>query len=334
MAKKTADCLINNDYQSQDPNKLGFRCAKWPFSAWTQSLNPREHKYMLVFVTILNNIFKTYLEALKRDLGKEGFKMILMLAVLSWMGIFLIVALVSLGEFQMPIDPLFYIYWLSLVFLTEISFTLFLLGMLDTTFFIASSLGNISFAITAVYAGFLLNETYATIQVEAIIIALVGSSLFFKKDDFKKLFIGNKGIFLILFSLLITPLEYVLYKSATLHSGSYHQFLTGRLTMDLVFFTLFFAITSFLFSKQNSISKISSFVSSRNALPFLVGMTCAELLESWLIFRIPISLFSILGTLSIPAAYFIGKKKYKESRDWYHILGATLIVLGVVLFVK
>jgi drug/metabolite transporter (DMT)-like permease len=288
---------------------------------------------MFVLLAIVNDIFKTYFDSLKRDLGESGFKMVLIIALNAWAGGLLIFWLLLTHNFQMPADPQFYFLWFGLTLLTEISYTLLLIGMLNTTFFAASSFANIGFAITAIYAWLILHERYNLIQILALIIIVAGSLLFFKKGVSKKLFTDNKGIFLIFFSLLLTPLEYILYKAATLHATSYHQFLTGRLTMDWFFYTLFFVIITIFWYRKNPLPQIRSFLSSPGGIVYVAGHTATELLESWLIFKIPISLFTILGTISIPTAYFVGRKKYKEPLNWRYVAGAILVALGVILFV-
>lgn len=258
--------------------------------------------------------------------------MVLIIALNAWAGGLIILWLLFSGKFQMPSDPLFYVLWFGLTILTEISYTLVLVGMLNTTFFSATSLGNIGFVVTAVYAALFLGERYALIQIGAIIITAIGALFFFTKSVSKKLFSQNKGSFLILFSLFLTPFEYIFYKAATLHASSYHQFLTGRLTMDFTFYTLFFILVSTFWYRKNPIPQIRSYVSSSKGIAYLAGHTATELLESLLIYKIPISLFTILGTLSIPTAYFVSRKKYKEPLNWRHVFGAMLIIAGVILF--
>lgn len=287
---------------------------------------------MFIAFALINEIFKTYLESLKRDLGEVGFRMILMIALNSWVGLCILAWLFLTNHFEMPVDPWFYVLWFGLAVLTEMSFAIFLLGMLNTTFFVASSLGNISFAITALYAGLFLHESYSPIQVGAILITAAGTLLFFKRGAYKKLFTENKGVLLILFSLVMTPLEYVFYKSATLHANSYYQFLTGRLAMDFVLYTLFFVAMSLFWYRKNPLPQIRAFVSSNTGKVYVGGHAATELLESWLIYYIPISLFTMLGTLSIPIAYLVGQKKYREPPNVRHIVGAVLVALGIVLF--
>jgi len=287
---------------------------------------------MFVALAIINNIFHTYLDSFKRDLGEAGFNMVLILALNAWAGGLILFWLLFRGQFQMPTDPMFYALWFGLTFLTEISFTLMLLGMLNTTFFAASSIANISFVMTALYAALFLHERYTWIQIVAIIMAGIGTLLFFKTNVSQRYFSDNKGLLLILFSLLLTPLEYVLYKAATLHASSYHQFLTGRLTMDLFFYTLFFVLVTGLWFRENPWPKVVSFFRNRKGPAYLVGHTATELLESWLIYKIPISLLTMLATLSVPTSYFVGRKKYQEQRDLRHVVGALLIIIGVIGF--
>lgn len=171
---------------------------------------------MFVFLAIVNEVLKNFFDSLKKDLGGKGFEMALIIALNAWAGALLLFWLLATGQFQMPIDPLFYAYWLVLTFLTEISFALFLRGMLKTTFFAATSLSNISFVMTALYATFLLHEHYTLLQMAAIFLAGIGTVLFFKKSSSKNHFSENKGLWLILFSLVLTPLEYIFYLERSL----------------------------------------------------------------------------------------------------------------------
>lgn len=288
---------------------------------------------MFVIITILNDIFKTYLESFKKDAGQEGFQMITIIAVSSWVGLLIACVMALLGQFKLPSDPLFYVLWLTLTLLTVISFTLFLSGMMKSTFFVANSFTNASFIITAVYAAFFLGERCNTFQIAAVAVAGIGTLFFFEGGISKKVVKENKGLFLILFSFLFTPFEYIIYKSATLHTHSYNEFLTGRLIVDFIGFNFFFVIVSVFWYRSAPFRRARKLLSSSAGMRFVLGSSLAELLESFLIFKIPISLFTILGTLSIPTAYFVGAKKYHEPYQWRYIIGAVLVAVGIILFV-
>jgi drug/metabolite transporter (DMT)-like permease len=287
---------------------------------------------MLSLLTVFNSIFQTYIQALSRDLAKGIFQPILLIALLSWAGLLLAGGLVVTDQFDMPGNPMFYIFWLALTFSTIITFTAFLLGMLNTTFFAASSFGNIGFAITAFFAWVFLAESYSQIQIVAILTALAGSLLFFERKISKNYFKENKGLLLISFSLLLSPLEYIFYKSATLQTATYQEFLTGRLIMDTFFYTLFFVLITVFWYKRNPAPEIRSVVFSYSGAVFIVGSTLAELLGSWLIFKMPVGLFTVLGAISIPAGYLIGKVKYKELAKPRYVLGSVLIASSIILF--
>lgn len=287
---------------------------------------------MLIILAILNSVFKTYVQSLERDLTKSVFVPTLLMAILSWVGLLLAGGLAVFGRFEMPGDLMFYVFWFALTLSTIITFTAFLLGMLSTTFFAANSFGNIGFAVTAFFAWIFLAEEYALIQVIAISTAAVGCLLFFENKISKSYFRENKGLLLILFSLLLSPLEYIFYKSATLQTSTYDEFLTGRLVMDAFFYTLFFILITFFWYKKNPFSQIRSVAFSYVGIVFIVGCTLTELLESWIIFKMPVGIFTVLGTISIPAGYLIGRIKYKESIKPRYIVGSVLIIFAILLF--
>lgn len=287
---------------------------------------------MLSILAVINSIFKTYIQSLERDLAKSAFGPILLIALLSWAGLLLAGGLAVLGRFEMPGNLMFYIFWLALTFSTIITFTAFLLGMLNTTFFAANSFGNIGFAITAFFAWIFLTEEYAPIQIIAILVAAVGCLLFFENKVSKSYFKENKGLLLISFSLLLSPLEYIFYKSATLQTSTYDEFLTGRLVMDAFFYTLFFILIATFWYKKNPFPQIHSVTFSYSGIVFIVGCTLTELLESWIIFKMPVGLFIVLGTISIPVGYFIGRIKYKESIKPRYVVGSLLIIFAIFLF--
>jgi len=287
---------------------------------------------MFSFLTFLKAIVSQYLDSLQRDLGQVGFNMVLIIEMLSLAGIVIVPGLIFAGQFQMPTDGMFYAHWFGVTLVAEITLTLTLLGLLNTSFFAASGFRNLGFAVTAVYAVLFLGEKYTTVQIVAVVIAVAGSLMFFNKGMTKSYFQANKGLFLILFSLLLHPLSAIFYKAATRHTSSYAQFLSGRLVMDLVFYSLFFVVIYAVWYRKSPWPAVAKFINSRTGLYFTVGSTVMNLLGSWLIFKIPISTFTVLSTVSIPTAYFIGRQKYKELFNWRHLCGATLIVLGVILF--
>lgn len=289
---------------------------------------------MLSILTLLNKAAQTYLQSVKKDLTKTGFESIILIASISWIGILILFGLIISGQFSLPMDPFFYVFWLALALVTTIQFILFVSGLIKTNFFAANSVAQISFVITIVYAVLFLHEPITLIQGIATTIALVGAMLFIKwRRDKIATDSNNQGLLLILFSLFISPLGVIFYKAAVNHTSSYSQFLTGRLIMDALYYTLFMLVLFLVWYRKNPLPVISSYISSRAGLTFMIGSAALNLLDSWLIYKLSVINFTILGTITIVASYIIGRLKYKEKTSLRFAIGGILIMLGVILFV-
>jgi drug/metabolite transporter (DMT)-like permease len=288
---------------------------------------------MPVLLTLLNNVAETYLQSLKKDLAQDGFKTILLLVSISWASIPIALVLFLLGKFQMPADPLFYLLWLGVAVSASIKFAFFVIGLRNSKFLSANTLPNVAFVTTAIYAVLLLHESLSRAEVAAIIVAIAGTLFFFNWRSISTIFSENKGVGYILFSILLTPLGSIFYKSATLHTSSYAEFLSGRLVMDLGYYSLFFLLVFLLWYRKNPLKESASFGLSAAGIVYAAGWALTNLLDSWLIFLLPISLFTLLGTISIPVSYWIGRARYRERIEGEHVVGAILIAIAVVLSV-
>jgi len=289
---------------------------------------------MFAIIRLANSVFQTYLQSLMKDLGKGVFESILIIALLSWVDLLVALGLWASGMFQMPSDLWFYVFWFLLTLSTEITFTAFLLGILSSTLMAANSFENAGFIMTPLFAVIFLHESYGWLQAAAIAVAFIGALLFFERDSTMKGFISaNKGLLLIVFSLVLAPLEYIFYKSATLHTASYHQFLTGRLVMDAAFYTLFFVCVVIFWYRKNPFPLMKAKALSKPGILFLAGTTIAELVESWLVFKMPIGLFMMLGVISIPVGYFIGWARYGDTIKKKEIIGGILVAVAVAMFI-
>jgi drug/metabolite transporter (DMT)-like permease len=287
---------------------------------------------MFSIITLLNKIGQTYLQSLKKDLAKSGFESIVIVTSISWIGVIILFGLLVMGKFSMPTDPLFYVFWLGLLLVATIQFILFLSGLIKTGFFVANSVNYISFVVTIAYAVLFLHESITTTQGVAVVIALIGATLFFSWRRSAITKSNNQGLFLILFSLFISPLSVIFYKAAISHTSSYTQFLTGRLVMDALYYTSFLFILFVMWYRQNPFPIIKTFVSSKTGLIFMIGSAALNLIDSWLIYKLSVINFTILGTVSIVASYVIGRVKYKEQVSWRFIIGGAFIIFGVIFF--
>ncbi len=237
--------------------------------------------------------------------------------------------------FQMPSDPTFYLSWFGLTFLTVVRVTLFIIGMTKTRFLAANAFSSLAFVTTIFYAKIFLHEPLSPLSAVAVFAGLAGAILFFDWQDVtKKDLRSNVGLLLIAFSVFLSPLESILYKVSTLHADSYQQLLTGRIVMDFLYYSVFFFLLYFFWHRRSPLPKLAAFAVSLPAILFTLGSVTFNLIDSYLFFKLPVSLLTILENISIPAGYFIAHIKYKERISPRYIFGAILIVFGVVLFVK
>lgn len=289
---------------------------------------------MLSALVLIQAVVETYVQSLKKDLAQKRFEIILLVASVAWLNLAILLVLLFLGTFQMPSSSLFYLFWLGVTFIYTIKFALFVTGLKQALFLAGNAFPNLSFALTAIYASVFLGETINSVQIIAIIIALFGALLFFHwNGKIKELLKINKGLLLIAFSVILAPLTGIFYKSATLQTSSYSEFLTGRLVMDGIYYSLFFIFLYVFWHRTNPWTKITSLATSKRGLLYLILTVAYSLLGSWLIFKLPISLFVMLSAIAIPAGYVVGKIKYQEPFKKKYLLGGALIVTGILLFV-
>ncbi len=284
---------------------------------------------VIALLVVFNSVVQTYLQSLKRDLATNGFEAIILNASISWVGApVILLALYLLGTLDLPDEPLFYILWVGVATITVVKFTFFVIGLQRSVFLAANTFAGLQFAMIALYAVIFLNETITGIQAVALAIAFLGALLFFRWRQPEH----NMGILLILFSILLAPLGSIFYKAASLHTNSYHQFLTGRLTMDIICYSSFLLLMFIFWYRRNPLPRIRAFLSTKQGFIYTAGWATTNLIDSWLIFSLPISLYAMLDTVSIPASYLIGRAKYKERISVRFGIGAVLIIVAIILF--
>lgn len=290
---------------------------------------------MFSVLVLINQVFKTYLQAVKKDLANKGVDNLILIASISWFSVLFLAGMFVLGYFVLPTDVMFYVFWLGVTFVATISFIFIVIGLQNGAFLSVNSITKVSFAVTAVYAVLFLGESLSLVQVSAIILAMLGCTLFFNlSSNLKETLSRNKGLFYVLFALFISPISLIFYKSATLYTESYSQFLTGRLLMDAIYYTLFLTIVYAFWHKSNPLQKITHYAIMPAGLLFMTGSAFSELLSSFLIYKLSASLFAVLGVISIPASYLIGKIRYKEKVETMQAIGSLLMVIGVFLFLS
>jgi|ERR1051326_1092660 drug/metabolite transporter (DMT)-like permease len=288
---------------------------------------------MLSILTLINAVFESYISSLKKDLAQSGFEVILLIVAIPWFGLLFLAVLAATGQFQLPTDSWFYIFWLGVAVTYCVQFTFFVIGLKQTLFLSANIFSKLGFIVTALYAVVLLHESIHVLQAVAIVIALLGSLLFFEWNiKLKTAPRQNLGLLSVLFSVVLSPLSGIFQKSATLHTSSYHQFLTGRIVMDTVYYSIFFLLLFAFWYKIRPLPKVTALATSGVGLSYIIITTTNSLFASWLIYKMPISTFVLLSTIGIPAGYVIGKIKYREQIESRYVFGGILIAVAIVLF--
>lgn len=285
---------------------------------------------MLSLLNLFNTIVLTYTNSLKKDLAKQGFEIILLIVSIAWVDLIVLAGVYFSGWFKMPSDPLFYLFWSGVTFVYTIQFTFFIIGLKHSVFLAANALPSVGFVVTTLYAVIFLQERLSFLQIGAVVLAVVGSMLFF--DWKSRTHVNNKGLLIILFSLVLSPFINIMYKAASIHTDSFSQFLTGRLVMDFVYYSLIFFLMFAFWYRKNPWPNTIKFFQSGKGWVYMILLVLVSLLDSWLIFLMPISLFTMLRTISVPTGYMVGNMKYKERIEARFVFGGIFIVAGVILF--
>lgn len=289
---------------------------------------------MLAFIAAIGlHLTAPYFELLKRELAKKKFASLTLLHGPNLIGhpIF-IIALLALGLFQLPRDPEFFLWWAGLVALSAIELTLVLRGLLRSSFFAVQALARVEFAVTAVLGVILLGERIDTLQAIALLLATASALIFLWPKYEGGSIIWDRGLLLTLLAIFLTSFGSILYKYSSELTASYSEFLTGRIIGDLAAWTLIW-LGSLYFLGRKPLKELWSCWSLLPGKLFLLGSAALNLVDSWLVFALPISTVAMLSTLAIPASYFIGQRADREPWNPRQIVSGLLILIALLLFV-
>ena len=287
---------------------------------------------MLILLAVLNNLISPYWNTFKKSLSKEGFASLTIIHSPNLFGHLLgIGALLLLGLFAIPHDNHFFLFWFGMIFIASIQLKFNIWGLVRSNFFGVHIISNLGFVASSISAVLFIGEHLTGIQYFAIGIAVLGVMLFAwprSKVNLSKLDIG---IVFVVISVILSGLSSVMYKIATFYTPNYTTFLTGRFVADLVGWTLVW-LASLLFMNRNPFKEISQIIHNKSGQIMIAGFAASNLLGSWLVYVLPVSKLAILGTLSIPASYFISRAKYQElmtNRMW---IGTICIIFSIIIF--
>lgn len=290
---------------------------------------------MPLFLGVLYNLALPYWDTLKKKLAEKNISSLTILHAPNLIGHPLgILLLFALGLFILPTDPLFYTSWFGMVAISAVSLTFHIWGLLRTNFFGVQILTRLGFLANTIAAIVLLGERVTLLQSIALGLATIAVFFFaWPKRTEDTAFVWDTGILFVLLSLVIDAFSTILYKTASLHTYSYASFLTGRFVGDLVSWTIVWILGLVVINKLSPVKELGRFMRAPEGRWMVVGSSLSNLLDSWLIYKLAVVTFSMLGTLTIPSAYFWSRITYREkitARMW---IGTALSIAAMILFI-
>ncbi len=288
---------------------------------------------MLTLLAAINSLLTPYWNTKIKYLGKKGLASLTIIHSPNIIGHTVGIAiLISTGLFILPTKLNFFSFWLALVIVAAMQLTLNLKGLIKSNFFGVQIVGNLGFVVSSILAVFFIGEHLSLLQYFAICMAVIGVALFVWPKN-TKLDLGgiDSGIAFVFLSVILGGFSSVLYKMAALNTSSYPMLMTGRFIGDLVAWTIVWLI-SLVWLKRSPLSEINNLMHEKEGLLMIAGVSSTSLLSSYLIYKLPVTSLSILGTLGIITSYFISTYKYKDALSVRMIIGAFCVIFSIGVF--
>lgn len=285
-----------------------------------------------IFLTVFSKITGPYWNVLRKDLAKKGISSLTITIAPNLfghpVGIFLLLAF---GLFALPKDLHFYGYWFAMISIAAIVSIFTIWGLIKTKFFGVQIIGSLGFVASSIFAFFILNEKISNIQTISLSLAIVGVIIFSWPKKKVNQITFDRGILFVILAVMLGGLASVFYKMASAYTENYASFLSGRFIGDLIGWTIAWLISAYFISK-NPINETAKCIKDKTGIIFIAGIALTTLLDSWLIYKLPITTIAIIGTLVFPVSYFVSKFKYKEKISPKMWIGTALIIGAVILF--
>jgi hypothetical protein len=287
---------------------------------------------MLTLLTIISKASGPYWNMLRRRLAEEKIAPLTITHAPNLIGHPIgIIILVLLGMFALPTDPLFFLYWSGLIVMAAIINIFIILGLLETKFFTTQVIGSLGFVSSSICATFFLNERLNAWAIFALCLAVFGVILFSWRKNDGKIFVFDRGMIFTILAVVLGGFSSILHKLATFHVSSYRALFTGRFIGDLIVWTLVWLIGMTII-KKNPARDLTAMIKKRHGKIFILGVIFVTLIDSYLIYKLPVTTIAMLGTIAFPVTYFISDKKYKEHITRSMWLGTLCIVSSIIIF--
>jgi drug/metabolite transporter (DMT)-like permease len=287
---------------------------------------------MLTFITIISKGSGPYWNTIRKQLATEKIAPLTITHAPNLIGHPIgILLLISLGMFVLPTDPMFFLFWFGTIAISAIVNIFIILGLLKTKFFTTQIIGSLGFVSSAIFASLFLGEQLTTIKIFCLFLAILGVVFFSWPKKAGKLFAFDQGVIFTLLAVFLGGLASVLHKSATFHVSNPSAFFTGRFVGDLIGWTLVWLVSMWII-KRNPVTDLTNLVHKQHGKIFIIGVVASTFIDSWLIYKLPISTIAIIGTIAFPVSYFLSSFKYKEHITFLMWLGTISIISSIVLF--
>jgi len=242
-----------------------------------------------------------------------------------------IVILILLGMFVLPTDPMFFLYWFGMIVIAAIVSVFVILGLLETKFFTTQIIGSLGFVSSSICAAIFLGERLNAWAVFALCLAVFGVVLFSWKKKEEKIFEFDRGMVFTILAVLLGGFSSVLHKLSMFHVSGYSALFTGRFVGDLIGWTVVWLVGMAII-RRNPVRDLGSLVKKQHGKLYILGIIVTTFIGSYLIYNLPVTTISILGTVAFPVTYFISNYKYKEHITPFMWLGTLCIVSSIILF--
>ena len=287
---------------------------------------------MLLFLKILaalNSSAELFITTLKRDLTKKKVHPLITTSISNVVGHPLIlIVLLALWQFVLPGDPRFYISFSLLVFFAMMWFYFTLIGYARSMFSAATFVHATGVMFTVLGGVVFLGERLSWMQSICVIVTIVWVSVL----SLPKKVRVDRGILFVLLGTLFGSIGTLFYRLSATLVPEYHVFLSGRLVVDAGLLSVLLFV---LFRKYHgSVSGgWKHFFSHKNAKEYVIMTVIRSLITSYLIFQLPATTMSMIGTLTLPFSFLLGRMKYREKPKWEVWIGSTLIFIGILVFI-
>lgn len=287
---------------------------------------------MLIIISLLSRATGPYWSMLRRRLAEERIAPLTIGHASNLLGHPIGITLLAVsGNFLLPNDPMFFLYWSILIAITTVGMIFAVLALVNTKFFTAQILGSLGFVTSSLWASLILHEPLTWSLLVSLLLGVVGVVLFAWKDKAQAIFKFDKGMIYTLLAVVLGGLAAVVYKLASLHVSGYAEMFTGRFVGDLIAWTAAWLI-SLWWIKRNPLLDLKNMLTKKHGQILAWGTVLTTSLDTYLIYNLSVTTLAVVSTIAFPVSYFISYFKYREKITAGMWLGTVCILISIGVY--